>query len=476
MNSCYSIWIAFDLVFEQQVELTPNANAVVYKDQSVTYAELNSRANGLAHYLIDLGVKPDDLVAICVDRSLGLIIGILAILKAGGAYVPLDPAHASVRLHDILSDASPSIVLADTLGCNVLAKAPLWSRNIVDPNIRFEASFTNPCIADLGVHHLAYVLYTSGSTGKPKGVMVEHRNVTRLFSSTDGWFKFNDQDTWCLFHSYGFDVSVWEMWGALRNGGKLLIVSQDTARSPQDLYRVICEEGVTVLNMTPSAFKLIIGEHTQVGLDDKLRYVILAGEALSPPILQPWFATHGEDKPSIVNMYGPTEITVYATYRRMVSEDCSHPVSPIGQRLPDLRTYVLDKCGHPVPIGAVGELYVGGAGVARGYLNKTDLTVERFIPDPFAEEHDARMYKTGDLVRYLPDGSLVYLGRNDDQVKIRGFRIELGEIEARLCDHPSVAEAVVVATGKESDRRLVAYVVTPGDQRLDNTDGGYSKY
>jgi amino acid adenylation domain-containing protein len=327
------------------------------------------------------------------------------------------------------------------------------------------------------VHNLAYIIYTSGSTGKPKGVMVEHVNVTRLFNSTDEWSSFDDHDTWTLVHSYGFDFSVWEMWGALRNGGKLLIISQDIARSSQDLYRVICNEEVTVLSMATSAFKSLIAVHTQDGLRDKLRYVIFGGEAWSPTILKPWYATHEEDKPIIVNMYGPTETTVFASYKRIVVEECSHSVSPLGRRLADLRAYVLDKYNQPVPIGAVGELHVGGAGVTRGYLNRPELTAERFVPDPFTGDHNVRIYKTGDLVRYLPDGELVYLGRNDSQVKIRGFRIELGEIEARLHDHPSVAEAVVVAIGQEDTKRLVAYVVTQREEQLEKTmNGDHSKY
>jgi non-ribosomal peptide synthetase component F len=240
---------------------------------------------------------------------------------------------------------------------------------------------------------------------------------------------------------------------------------------------MICDEGVTVFSVTPSAFKSIIGEHAQDCLRDELRYVVFVGEALLPFILQPWYATHDEDTPLLVNMYGPTELTVYAAYRPMTLADCSSTISPIGQRIPDLRVYVLDKYNQPVPIGVVGELHVGGAGVARGYLNRPELTAERFVPDPFTEQPNARVYKTGDLVRYLPDGNLVYLGRNDYQVKIRGFRIELGEIEARLCEHPSVAEAAVVAMGDEGNKRLVAYVITQRDDQPDeNSNAGHSKY
>ncbi|KAG0195674.1 hypothetical protein BGX28_000900, partial [Mortierella sp. GBA30] len=296
------------------------------------------------------------------------------------------------------------------------------------------------------------------STGKPKGVMVEHRQVTRLFTATAAWFSFDENDIWCLFHSFAFDVSVWEIWGALLHGAKMVIVSQAVARSPQEFYQLICEQSVTVLNMTPSAFMPITDIYIGLGLRNSLRYVILAGEALVPAMLKPWFLVPDQDRPKIVNMYGTTETTVHATYRVVACEDCSESTSVIGVRIPDLRTYVLNGRGQPVPVGAVGELYIGGAGVTRGYLNRAQLTAERFMPDPYAEILGARIYRTGDLVRYLPDGSLAYLGRNDQQVKIRGFRIELGEIEARLAESPLVSEAVVVAVGATGTKRLVAYI------------------
>ncbi|KAF9973971.1 hypothetical protein BGZ75_000989, partial [Mortierella antarctica] len=453
-------------LFEQQVERAPDTIAVVHGDDSLTYSELNARANHLAHHLIHLGVLPDAIVGICVERSPALIIGILAILKAGGAYVPLDPVHASERLLDILSDAAPSVLVADTYGMKVLQGAALSQLRIVDPNSALATSSDNPHIPSLSMSHLAHVIYTSGSSGKPKGVMVEHRHVARLFAASGTWFDFSEQDTWCLLHSFAFDFSIWEIWGALRHGGKLVIVSQDVARTPQDLYRLIQDQAVTVLNMTPSAFKPLIEIDAADSLPNSLRYVILAGEALVPAMLKPWFLRHAQGSPKIGNIYGPTEITIYATSRLMTLDDCSQTTSPIGTRLPDLRTYVLDTYSQPVPLGAVGELYVGGAGVSRGYLNRPDLTAERFLSDPFVKGNKGRMYKTGDLVRYLPDGSLVFMGRNDHQVKIRGFRVELGEIETRLTEHPLVSEAVVVALGEESDKRLVAYVTIRHDGQL----------
>ena len=262
--------------------------------------------------------------------------------------------------------------------------------------------------------------------------MVEHQQVTRLFESTHDSYGFNDQDVWCLFHSFGFDFSVWELWGALRYGGRLIIVPHDVARSSSDFYRLVCDRGITVLNQTPSAFKAFIDVQSQSSVQDQLRYVIFGGEALDPSILKPWYSTHTEQRPQLVNMYGITETTVHVTYRPLQLSDSTKSGSPIGKRLSDLRIYLLDGKGHPVPLGAVGEIYVGGAGVARGYLKRPELTAERFVKDPFAVATDARMYKTGDLGRYLPDGNIEFLGRNDHQVKIRGFRIELGEIEAHL--------------------------------------------
>ncbi|PPB83819.1 non-ribosomal peptide synthetase, partial [Mycetohabitans endofungorum] len=443
-------------LFEAQVERTPQALALVYEDQTLSYAELNARANHLAHQLIALGVQPDTRVAICVERSPAMVVGLLAILKAGGAYVPLDPAYPGERLVHILADAAPEIVLADVVGRTALGEAALVNRTVLDPNVMPAQPQTNPSVPALTSHHLAYVIYTSGSTGAPKGVMVEHAQVVRLFDATQPWYHFDENDTWCLFHSFAFDFSVWELWGALRYGGKLVMVPRHIARSPQDFHRLVCEQGVTVLNQTPSAFKTFIGSQAQSALQGQLRYVIFGGEALEPSILQEWYATRAEQSPQLVNMYGITETTVHVTYRPLRPQDSEQAGSPIGVRIPDLKLYLLDAYQQPVPLGAVGELYIGGAGVARGYLNRPALTAERFVRDPFVDEPDARMYKTGDLARYSPDGNLEFLGRNDEQVKVRGFRIEPGEIAACLMAHPQVRDAVVLATGEGSAKRLVA--------------------
>ncbi|KAF9097600.1 hypothetical protein BGX27_000940 [Mortierella sp. AM989] len=395
-----------------------------------------------------------------------MIIGLLAILKAGGAYVPLDPSFASERLHDILADAAPSILLADKSGNDVLSLATANPIVVIDPNMVLDKPTVNPYIEGLTSSHLAYVMYTSGSTGKPKGVMVEHTQVVRLFDATSAWYNLDARDTWIMTHTFSFDISVWEIWGALRYGSRLIIPSYRTTQSSEDFYKLICKHGVTVFSITPSALRPLIRLQAHSDLRDQLRYIILVGEAHEPSMLKSLYDTRPRNSLQIVNMYGPTETTVYAAYRVMKEEDCNNAFCPIGVRIPDLKVYVLDTHGRPVPLGAVGELCIGGAGVTRGYLNRPELTSEKFPLDPFSKTEGARMYKTGDLVRYLPDGDLIFLGRNDHQVKIRGYRIELGEIEARLSEHSIVREAVVLAIGEGADKRLVAYVVAEATERL----------
>jgi amino acid adenylation domain-containing protein len=452
--------------FEAQAVSTPDAVALIDGDQRMTYAELNASANRLAHALIEQGVHAEALVALCVERGVGIVIGVLGILKAGAAYVPLDPAYPGARLTGILADATPAYIVSDEAGRQALGSTALDGYPLLDVQQLAHdprRQHTNPNVS-VSPHHLAYVIYTSGSTGTPKGVMVEHAQVTRLFEATDTWFGFNADDTWCLFHSYAFDFSVWELWGALLYGGRLVIVPHAVARSPGDFHALVCASGVTVLNQTPSAFKSFIEADRQHPQMHRLRYVIFGGEALEPAMLRPWYARYGDRSPSLINMYGITETTVHVTYRPLRQHDAQATGSPIGRCIPDLRCYVLDAHRQPVPLGAVGELYVGGAGVARGYLNRPQLSAERFLVDPFSDLPNARMYRSGDLARYLPDGSLLYLGRNDQQVKIRGFRIEPGEIEARLLAHAAVREAVVVAHADGAgDKQLIAYVTTHAD-------------
>ncbi|HYO14327.1 MAG TPA: amino acid adenylation domain-containing protein, partial [Thermoanaerobaculia bacterium] len=321
------------------------------------------------------------------------------------------------------------------------------------------------------VGRLAYVIYTSGTTGRPKGTLITHRNVTRLFAATDEWFGFGAEDVWTLFHSFAVDFSVWELWGALTYGGRLVVVPYWVARSPRDFLRLLRSEGVTVLNQTPSAFRqLAAAENEEDGGDLPLRLMVFGGEALDLGSLAPWLDRHGDGHPRLVNMYGITETTVHVTYRPIGRDDLRHAgQSPVGIPIPDLRVHLLGFDGGPVPAGAPGEIHVGGPGLARGYLNRPDLTAQRFVPDPFADlfgDTGARLYRTGDLARSLPDGELQYLGRIDQQVKVRGHRIELGEVEAALSAHPGVREAAATTREDASgSRRLVAFVVPrrPGD-------------
>ena len=445
---------------EAQAARTPDKIALVFEDQQLTYAELNARANQLAHYLKKHGVGPEVLVAMCVERSLEMIVGILGILKAGGAYLPLDLAYPPERLAFMIGDAKPPLVLTQE---KLKEKLPEHAGKVVclDSDWKTIAAESKENLeSGAGPENVAYVIYTSGSTGKPKGCLVTHHNVVRLFDATWDWYKFDERDVWTMFHSYAFDFSVWEIWGALFYGGRVVVVPYMISRSPADFYQLLRKERVTVLNQTPSSFKQLIQAEENVGVQDlALRLVIFGGEALDMQSLKPWYDRHGDQKPLLVNMYGITETTVHVTYRPLSVSDTTGG-SVIGRPIPDLQLYILDQHRQPVPIGVSGEMYVGGAGVARGYLNRPELSSERFVPDPFRGEKDARLYKTGDLARFLANGDVEYLGRIDHQVKIRGFRIELGEIEAVLAGHPAVRHSVVMAREDEpGNKQLVAYLV-----------------
>ncbi|WP_230458631.1 non-ribosomal peptide synthetase [Microcystis aeruginosa] len=495
----YPVTKCLHQLFEEQVKRTPDAVAVLCSGEQLTYNELNCRANQLAHYLQSLGVKPDQLVGICLERSLEMIVGLLGILKAGGAYLPLDPEYPSERLSFMLEDAQLSVLLTqqklgETLPqhqASIICLDTDWEKIAENSHSNLENTVTPD--------NLAYVIYTSGSTGKPKGVLVNHSNVVRLFASTDSWYHFNSEDVWTLFHSYAFDFSVWEMWGALLYGGRLVVVPYLITRSPEAFYQLLCQEKVTILNQTPTAFRQLIqveeslkgsfpplsrgvrGDRSSTTDNDlSLRLVIFGGEALEINSLQPWFQRHGDQCPQLVNMYGITETTVHVTYRPLSMNDLNSTASVIGRPISDLQVYLLDQHLQLVPVGVPGEMYVGGAGVTKGYLNRPELTTERFISSPFEKDEvipptplnkggnePSKLYKTGDLGRYLPDGNIEYLGRIDNQVKIRGFRIELGEIEALLASHPQIWETVVIvrddATG---DKRLVAYIVPQSEKTI----------
>ncbi|NRN30764.1 amino acid adenylation domain-containing protein, partial [Photorhabdus heterorhabditis] len=442
-------------LFEQQVEKTPEATALEYQEQTLSYAQLNARANRLAHQLIALGVEPDQRVAICVSRSPAMVVALLAVLKAGGAYVPLDSTYPMERLTYILNDTTPSVVLADVTGQAALGNESLAGLTVLDPNTLPDQPDNNPLVTALTPQHLAYVIYTSGSTGQPKGVMVEHQAVYQRHLGFNETYAITAKDRLLQFASFAFDVSVEECFSTLCNGATLVMRDDSWLTSVQEFIALAGQNRITVMSLPVSFWSELIARDDGLPLPDCLWLIIIGGEAVKKRAVQDWFAREIH-RPRLLNAYGPTENTVTATCKEIVSpvDDCS-----IGRPLKNTCVYLLDRYGQPVPLGCVGEMYIGGVGVARGYLNRPELSVERFIPDPFNPVSDARMYRTGDLARYLPDGNLEFLGRNDEQVKIRGFRVELGEIEIRLMEHPAVQEAAVLTLDDGQNKRLVAYVI-----------------
>ncbi|MFG8045097.1 amino acid adenylation domain-containing protein, partial [Pseudomonas aeruginosa] len=448
--------------FEEQARQRPQAVALILDEQRLSYGELNARANRLAHCLIARGVGADVPVGLALERSLDMLVGLLAILKAGGAYLPLDPAAPEERLAHILDDSGVRLLLTQGHLLERLPRQAGVEVLAIDGLVLDGYAESDP-LPTLSADNLAYVIYTSGSTGKPKGTLLTHRNALRLFSATEAWFGFDERDVWTLFHSYAFDFSVWEIFGALLYGGRLVIVPQWVSRSPEDFYRLLCREGVTVLNQTPSAFKQLMAVACSADMATQqpaLRYVIFGGEALDLQSLRPWFQRFGDRQPQLVNMYGITETTVHVTYRPVSEADLEGGlVSPIGGTIPDLSWYILDRDLNPVPRGAVGELYIGRAGLARGYLRRPGLSATRFVPNPFPGGAGERLYRTGDLARFQADGNIEYIGRIDHQVKVRGFRIELGEIEAALAGLAGIRDAVVLAHDGVGGTQLVGYVV-----------------
>src|SRR2546426_744836 len=451
-------------LFEAQAEHSPDVVAVVCEDRQQTYSELNKRANQLAHYLRARGVGPEVLVGIYVERSLEMIVGLLGILKAGGAYLPLDPTYPPERLGFMLSDAKVGLLItqdalrkrlgsheAETIAVDADGAAIARESDQNPPN---------PCTDA----NLAYVIYTSGSTGRPKGVCISHASVVHLVNECQPVFNFGIDDVWTVVHSYAFDFSVWEIFGALLTGGRLLIVPLLVTQSPADFYQLLRDRKVTILNQTPSAARQLydaarkFSPHAELSL----RLFVCGGEALPANLA----AELLEWKVPLWNFYGPTESTVWATLTKVEKEILGEGPVSIGRAIRGLETFILDETQRPVAAGEAGELCLGGPQLARGYLHRADLTAERFVPNVFGTAPDARLYKTGDLARYSPAGSIEHLGRLDHQVKVRGFRIELEEIEAIIAQHPLVREAVVTV-GEEgtAEKRLAAYVVTKGREK-----------
>ncbi|WP_232509412.1 amino acid adenylation domain-containing protein [Mycetohabitans rhizoxinica] len=467
-------------LFEAQVERSPDATALVYEAQTLSYAQLNARANCLAHRLIELGAKPDARVAICVERSPAMVVGLLAIMKAGGACVPLDPAYPCERLAHILNDAAPTILLADATGRATLGEAALACRSVLELDVPLDQAAPNPRVAELTPRHLAYVIYTSGSTGTPKGVMIEHVQITRLFEVTKSkgisnedqvlidrqrGYSLTPADRVLQKAPFNFDVSIWEFFWTLLNGATLVVAAPDAHKEPVALIDLIARQRITTVHFVPSMLSIFL-DTEGVQRCTSVKHLICGGEALSGvtarlcQTLLPDVQVH--------NLYGPAENPIGTTFWTCPAA-CAEDTIPIGRPIANTQVYLLDVHGQPVPLGTVGELYLSGVGVARGYLNRPELTAERFVPNPFSDAPDARMYKTGDLARYRPDGNLEYLGRNDEQVKIRGFRIEPGEIKASLVQHPQVRDAVVLVRGEGIDKQLVAYVVADADEKLVDT-------
>jgi amino acid adenylation domain-containing protein len=449
-------------LFEEQVARMPEAIAVVYEGQFLTYADLEGRANQLARYLRDKGVGAEQLVGICVERSIEMVVGLLGILKAGGAYVPVDPDYPIERIAYMLKDAGSPVLLTQerlrerlpATAAEVIALDSDWSEIARQSSRRIEVSTVG-----LRPHHLAYVIYTSGSTGQPKGAMNEHRAVINGLQWMQHKYPLTPSDRLLQKAPFSFDLSVWEFFGTLLSGARLIVASPRGHKDPSYLSKLIEETGVTTAHFVPSMLQIFLDQHV-AGQCPGLRHVVCSGEELTPALQNKCLECLPHVRLS--NVYGPTEAAVEATFWECQLDAHASRV-PIGRPISNIRVYVLDRHREPVPIGVAGEIYIGGVGVGRGYLNRPELTAERFIRDPFSTDSQARLYKTGDLGRWRADGAIEYLGRNDHQVKIRGFRIELGEIQAQLVRHGQISKAVVIAREDvPGEKRLVAYVV-PGE-------------
>jgi amino acid adenylation domain-containing protein len=450
----YPHQVCIHQLFEAQVEETPDAIALIFNNQHLTYRDLNSRANQLAQHLQSLGVGAETLVGICIERSLEMVVALLAVLKAGGAYVPLDPGYPQERLAFMLSDTQVSILLTQK---ELVAKLPIHTAFVICLDADWNDITQNKkenLSTNVTAENLAYVMYTSGSTGTPKGVSVIHRGVVRLVKETN-YVHLTDEEVILQLAPISFDASTFEIWGCLLNGGRLIIYPSHTP-SLEELGQIIQQYQVTTLWLTAGLFHLIVDE--KIDALKSLRQLLAGGDVLSVPHVHKFLQT--VENCQLINGYGPTENTTFT---------CCHPITapvqlgisiPIGRPIDNTQVYILDHNLQPVSIGEAGELYIGGDGLARGYLNRPDLTAEKFIFHSFDSNLTTRLYKTGDLARYLPDGNIEFLGRIDNQVKIRGFRIELGEVEREIAQHPDVREIVVLARQDEtSEKQLTAYIV-----------------
>ena len=449
------------LLFDEQVARTPGATAIVFAGQELTYRQLDQRVSLLARDLQSIGVAQESLVGIFMDRSLSMVIGMLAILKAGGAYVPLDPTYPAERTALVIDDCKAAVVLTtDRVRDRLPAVAARVHSLPEQPAPITNLPLDLPQSHATGVN-LAYVIYTSGSTGKPKGVMVEHRNVLSFFAAMDRVLG-TEPGVWLAVTSISFDISILELLWPLTRGFKVVIESEEGIHT---IAKEIVRHGITHFQSTPSLARMLATDQNSLAALGSVKTLLLGGEALPASLVS---TLRGVVRGQIFNMYGPTETTIWSTAFRVPDSDDLGTSIPIGQPLVNTLAYILDPQLRPVPAGEPGELFLGGEGVARGYWERSELTAERFLPDEFANL--GRMYGTGDVARVLPDGNLEFLGRTDFQVKLRGYRIELGEIEAILEQNAMVRQAVVVAReDRTGDKRLVAYVVPVGENFLTPT-------
>ncbi|HLG64308.1 MAG TPA: amino acid adenylation domain-containing protein [Ktedonosporobacter sp.] len=461
-EKAYALELCLHEQIEAQVKYHPDAIAVVFEDHYLSYQELNRRSNHLARQLQSLGVGVETLVGICMKRSLELVIGLLAILKAGAAYLPLDPTYPGERLAFMLQDAQAAIVLTQTM---LVSQLQAYGVSLLCVESELQAAkLTNSSNPASGVSpaNLVYVIYTSGSTGRPKGAMLTHRGVCNRLLWMQETYLLMPEDRVLQKTPFSFDVSVWEFFWPLLTGASLVIARPDGHRDSTYLVEIIREQQITTLHFVPSMLSLFLEEHELVDCTN-LQRVICSGEALTLAVQERFLARL---KTPLYNLYGPTEASIDVTAWTCEPQHAHHSV-PIGRPIANTQIYLLDQQLRPVPIGVVGELYIGGAGLARGYLNRTELTAEKFIPNPFTSELGSRLYKTGDLARYLSDGNIEFLGRSDSQVKLHGFRIELAEIEAHLRRYPLLKDAVtMVREDTPGEKRLVAYVVPYEDAYL----------
>lgn len=449
-------------MFEAQVERTPDAVAVVFENKQLTYRQLNQWANQLAYHLRDLGVGPEVLVGICLERSLEMVVGLLGILKTGGAYVPLEPAYPKERLAFILSDTQAGVILTQE---QLLESLPPHGAQVVcldsDWEVIAQKSQEN-LVCEATASNLVYVIYTSGSTGQPKGVMISHRGICNQLCWRQATFPLTEVDRVLQTISFSFDPSVWQIFWPLSFGAQLFIARPGGHQDSTYLVELITKQQLTVIALVPSMLRLLLEEK---GLDacNCLKHVTCGGEALPVELQERFFACLNLDN-VLHNAYGPTEASIDATFWTC-KRGTDRGIAPIGRPITNTQIYILDSDLQPVLVGEPGELHIGGISLARGYLNRPDVTANKFIPNPFSSEPSARLYKTGDLARYLPDGNIEFLGRIDHQVKLRGFRIELEEIEVALNQHPSVQQSLVMAREDiPGNKRLVAYVVLNQEQ------------